>query len=101
MGAISEAEHYLEDCDCLRGVVLLGTPAMAQDATGELAEIVVTAQKRDQLASDVGISMIAATGAELRSAGVTDISLLAQAVPGFTAATSHNGLPISGFRVSG
>jgi len=45
--------------------------------------IVVTAQRRDQLAQDVPISLTAFGGAELEARGITDLSALVDSVPGF------------------
>ena len=89
-------------CDGSRGllqaatVFLVGSLAMgdcsesfAQESeSGEgaaaLQEIVVTAQKRAQSITDVGMSITAATGDQLEMLGITDTSQLAKLVPGFT-----------------
>ncbi|MEJ2458913.1 MAG: TonB-dependent receptor plug domain-containing protein, partial [Novosphingobium sp.] len=80
-------------------------PVLAQDAgTGGEAtdsgiqEIIVTAQKRSQRLSDVGISIVAQTAEQLKSAGVVDVSQLAKVAPGFTASESQNGFPIFSIR---
>src|ERR1700730_13707088 len=52
-------------------------------ATGELAEIVVTAQKRQERLTDVGVTVAAVTSQQLQNAGVTDISQLPNVVSGF------------------
>ncbi|WP_206243608.1 TonB-dependent receptor [Novosphingobium terrae] len=66
---------------------LLVTPALAQ-GTDQAApvsaapgEIVVTAQKRPELLSKAPLSISAATGGELRSAGVTDPTSIARLMP--------------------
>ena len=88
-------------CDGSRGllqaatVFLVGSLAIgdcsesfAQESeSGEgaaLQEIVVTAQKRAQSITDVGMSITAATGDQLEMLGITDTSQLAKLVPGFT-----------------
>lgn len=77
---------------CLPGVVLLASSgyaclAVAQIAasagdSGELAEIVVTAQKRSSTVQETAISMAAVSGADLQARGIGDIAALAAATPG-------------------
>lgn len=71
----------------------LGIPgvAAAQDAgaeaaprTGELAEIIVTANKRTQALSDVGMSITALAGDTLADRGVNSPMDLGRVVPGLT-----------------
>lgn len=57
-------------------------PAGAGDTSAN-AEIIVTAQKRNERLVDVPISITAATGDQLADAGVSDTNNLAQVVPGF------------------
>ena len=64
----------------------------------QLQEIIVTAEKREQRASDVGATMTVATGAQLKDLGITDVSQLAVAVPGFTFAYAQSGAPIFALR---
>nr|WP_176392219.1 TonB-dependent receptor [Sphingomonas sp. CDS-1] len=59
-----------------------------------IADIIVTANKRQQSLRDVGLSITAATGEQLQQAGVTDVAKLTKAVSGFTVSTSYDGLPI-------
>src|SRR3990172_2814045 len=54
-------------------------PAMAQDV---LEEVIVTAQKREQLLSDVGISVTAFTGEQVRELGFTNTVDIVQMTPG-------------------
>ena len=63
-----------------------------------LDEIIVTAQKREQRLSNVGATINVATGKELRTLGVTDVSQLASVVPGFTYAVSQVGAPLFALR---
>jgi len=72
------------------GLLALGTPAHAQDtaagaeATAPQApgDIVVTAQRRSELARNVPLSITALSGETLRTAGVTDTLSLQQLTPG-------------------
>jgi len=82
-------------------------PVLAQDADASgsedatdtgIQEIIVTAQKRSQRISDVGISIVAQTAEQLQTAGVTDALQLAKVTPGFAAAESQNGFPIFSIR---
>ena len=68
--------------------------ALAQDAASErmatasetqqVAEIIVTARKREEAANDVGMSITAATGDELRERGIDSVRELTRLVPGLT-----------------
>ncbi len=76
------------------GAILSAVPAMAQDAAPAVdqsaegqdgvAEIVVTAQRRDERVQNVPISITALSSADLERAGVNDVSRLEQVTPGFT-----------------
>lgn len=75
-------------------------PAFAQDSdaqSGEYrgaGEIVVTATKREQSLSDVGLT-VAAVGAEaLRNQRIADVADLANATPGLNFAPSPNATPV-------
>jgi iron complex outermembrane receptor protein len=65
---------------------LISTAAVSEDAdsTGTLSEVIVTAQKREQSASTVGMSITAASADALRERGIDDITQLPQVVPGFS-----------------
>ncbi|MCB2072651.1 MAG: TonB-dependent receptor [Novosphingobium sp.] len=56
----------------------------ADDASGGLGVIVVTAQRRTENLNDVGMSVATASGDELRDQGVADLSDLTAIVPGLT-----------------
>ncbi len=60
----------------------------------QIEEIVVTAQKRSQALSDVGLTVNVVNAEQLADRGVVNIADLAVAVPGFTAATNSDGTPI-------
>ena len=77
------------------------TAGEVQSATGgggELAEIVVTAQKREERLMDVGVTVAAVTGQQLQNSGVTEISQLASVVSGFHVSTSFDDLPTFSIR---
>ena len=57
------------------------SPAMAQD-TADDAEIVVTAQKREQSVQDIGLSVTAISGDDLLEKGVDDLEGVLDSVPG-------------------
>jgi iron complex outermembrane receptor protein len=59
-----------------------------------IQEIVVTAQRREQKLSDVGMTVIADTGDALIERGVNDITDLSKVVPGLTATQTPYGSPV-------
>jgi iron complex outermembrane receptor protein len=67
-------------------LTLTGTQcALAQDSSGasnQLQEVVVTAQKREQNAQNVGISLAAYSAKDLAAAGVKNLTDLAHLTPG-------------------
>lgn len=84
-------------CSPVMAQSMKDSPAPGESATEQTSgveEIIVTAQKRSQALSDVGISVVAATGEQLATVGVTDVGDLAKIVPGFTAAESDQGIPV-------
>jgi iron complex outermembrane receptor protein len=70
------------------GVIFMMSPkahsqqAAAEGSSGELAEIIVSAQRREEHVVDVPISITAVTGKRLQDAGITDMGGLAAVVPG-------------------
>ena len=66
----------------------LTTAALAQEAAttsaGQIDEIIVTAEKWEQSANTVGMSITAATGDELQQRGITSVADLTRLVPGLT-----------------
>src|ERR1700730_3432421 len=73
-----------------------------QQGTG-LEEIVVTAQRREENIQRVPIAVSAATAEQLRSAGITDTSQLAEVVPGldFTYTAGSTEVRIRGVGTTG
>lgn len=64
--------------------------AVAQDS----GEIVVTANKREQSINDIGISVVAISGDQLRARNITSLADLTQAVPGLTFSNTRSGTPV-------
>jgi iron complex outermembrane receptor protein len=71
------------------------TPSVAAktDDSGGLAEIVVTAQKREEKLMDVGITVNVATKLQLQNAGVTDVHQLVNVVPSLTVTSNFDAIP--------
>ena len=67
--------------------------AGAQPSAAQLGEIVVTAQKRSESISNVGLAITALTGAQLRQQGITDVSGLSKIEPSFQLGESKYGAP--------
>ena len=86
----------------LAGSMAFSSQAMAQDAeTAEAnsgvyqgGEIVVTATKREQSLSDVGLTVNAFSGEQLEKQGIKDIADLANVTPGLTFAPTPNATPV-------
>lgn len=79
--------------------LLAATPVAAQVASpdpgaGAVSEIIVTAQKRQEAVNTVPMSITAATGGQLRDAGVGQPRDLVKITPGFSYADSYVGSPI-------
>src|ERR1700760_3685534 len=87
-------------CAMAIAAVVLGTGrSYSQSVDGTaidngIAEIVVTATKREQSLSQVPMTVNAATGAELAERGITDVSDLTKLVPGFTYTESAFATPV-------
>ncbi len=74
------------------------TPAgqqAADDETGtQVGDIIVTAQRREESLSRVGISVVAVGADQLQSRGVSNPADLVKLVPGFQASTTYGGNPV-------
>ncbi|MDB6158133.1 MAG: TonB-dependent receptor [Gammaproteobacteria bacterium] len=68
-------------------------PPVADQNTG-LPEITVTAQKREQSINDVGLTITALTGDDLRNRQIWTLADLAVAVPGLSFTTSGSNTPV-------
>lgn len=67
-------------------VMAFASPAAQGQQAGSnlIDEVIVTAQKREQSANAVGMSITAASGDALLERGITSVTQLSQIVPGFT-----------------
>jgi outer membrane receptor protein involved in Fe transport len=70
------------------------TPEASVEDTGQLGEIVVTAQRREESLARVGISIVAIGGDDLQNLGVNAPQDLVKLVPGFEASTTYGGNPV-------
>jgi iron complex outermembrane receptor protein len=79
---------------CLSGlsVVLAGFAVAQRSDSGQLEEIVVTAEKRESTVQTTPISLTAVSGADIRDRGLTDLGSLVQSVPGVSIRTSGPGM---------
>ena len=73
-------------------------PAAAMPAEQAVGDIVVTANRRTQSLSSVGLSITSLDGSTLQERGVTSVSALQNAVPGFTAADTGLNVPVYSIR---
>jgi iron complex outermembrane recepter protein len=80
------------------GPAVASSDAAPEAEPGALQEIVVTAQKRQQAISDVGLTIVAASAEQLQSQGVTDVASLTKVVPGLTTTVTTNGTTIYSIR---
>ena len=74
---------------------ILTDVALAQQSrsdTGQLEEIVVTAEKREATIATTSISITAVSGADIVDRGFTDLASLMQTVPGVSIRTSGPGM---------
>ena len=95
---------------CARGRVIAsllglatGQVAVAEDQVTKpsdvLAEVIVTAQKHEQSANDVGITMNVVSAERLRDLGVASADQLAQTTPGLTVnSVAPTGIPVYSLR---
>ncbi len=70
------------------------SPAAESGSGYDVAEIIVTAQKRRQSVNDVGLSITAATAQQLAQAGIRDTGDLVKITPGLQFAKSQDGTPV-------
>ena len=70
----------------LAGAALSAVPAIAiaQDETGAVEELVVTARRREETLKDVPVAVTAVTAERLEATGATDITTLQQSTPNLT-----------------
>ncbi len=67
----------------IASTLMVAHPALAQstDAVETLGDIIVTAQKRSESIQDVPLSIVAASGEQLETAGVQNVAQLAKLAP--------------------
>ena len=74
---------------------MLAQVAIAQQSrsdSGQLEEIIVTAEKRETTVKTTPISLTAVSGADIQDRGLTDLGNLVQSVPGVSIRTSGPGM---------
>jgi iron complex outermembrane recepter protein len=68
-----------------------GSPPATDVAAGQVAEVVVTAQRRTQRLQDVGVSVTAVTGAQMRQLGIVSSKDISKVTPGVLLDSSGGG----------
>lgn len=79
----------------LTGLLASSAAAWAQQShsdSGQLEEVVVTAEKRESTVQSTPISLTAVSGTDIQERGVTDLASLVQSVPGVTLRSSGAGM---------
>lgn len=96
----TKSNMLLAGCSCL-AMLVLAAPAYAQDAPEvgaeegpAVGEIIVTANKREQNLSKVGLSVSALGADALANQRIGDVADLAKVTPGLTFAPSPNATPV-------
>lgn len=83
----------------------IGSPAVAQEAatadTGQVGDIIVTAERRETRLQDTPIAITALSGAAIESQGLKTVNDLAAAVPNLTSTTGPQGSGDANFFVRG
>ena len=104
-------KHQALNMSVAAGVLLLASAATAQaqqTGTGavqaaaaanavdenRVAEVVVTAQKREQAINDVGLTVVAVSAERMQALAITDVSTLTKVVSGFSASRGNDGVPV-------
>jgi len=67
---------------CLLAVAITASSISGLANAAVLEEVIVTAQKREQNLQDVGISVTAFSGDQLKNLGVTNTTEITQQIPG-------------------
>lgn len=79
----------------ISATLVLGIPASALAQTAELAEIVVTAEKRPETIQTAPSAIVAVSGQALENASVTDITELDKLIPGLSVYNISNSPNVS------
>lgn len=82
----------------LAGTAEAQTIAPPETEDGAIGEIVVTAQRREESLSDVGMTIGVVGADDIQRLGIADAADLAKAVPGITVAKNGDGTPIYALR---
>ena len=78
---VAQLKKVLLGAVALAVIATVSTPVLAQDSV-LLEEVIVTAQKREQRAQDVGIAITAITGEQMRALGYTNAQEVTALAPG-------------------
>lgn len=95
----------MRDCDhhtwklCASGTaigILLASssPALAQDASSDAADIIVTANKRSENINKVGLTITALDADTLKSHQISSLADIAKIVPGLSYSNTQSGTPV-------
>lgn len=79
-------------------LALLPAAAQAAEPAAEISEIIVTAQRREQALTDVGLSVSVLSAEAITDRQIASAADLARIVPGFSAADSSLNVPIYSLR---
>ena len=76
----------------LSGMLAQMASAQQRSDSGQLEEIIVTAEKRETTVQNTPISLTAVSGQDIQARGLTDLGDLVQSVPGVSLRTSGPGM---------
>jgi outer membrane receptor protein involved in Fe transport len=76
----------------LSGMLAQMVSAQQRPDSGQLEEIIVTAEKRETTVQNTPISLTAVSGQDIQARGLTDLADLVQSVPGVSLRTSGPGM---------
>jgi outer membrane receptor protein involved in Fe transport len=76
----------------LSGMLAQMVSAQQRPDSGQLEEIIVTAEKRETTVQNTPISLTAVSGQDIQARGLTDLAELVQSVPGVSLRTSGPGM---------
>jgi len=94
MAGITKSCVFVQTLALAAGFAAAAAPADEAAQSGQLEEIVVTAQKRVQSINDVGMTIQAASALTLENRGIQGPEDLAKLVPGFTFTNSIYETPV-------
>jgi iron complex outermembrane recepter protein len=94
LAKLAEAQDHSDQSTGVAPGTTASTETQANSQSGELEEIVVTAQKREQSIDAVGMSINATTGDQLVRQGITSTADLVKIVPGFNFTETSYATPV-------